>query len=139
MKETLSSKIIRNCMGTPVVCTEIIKDVKEFIKDLKEKVLHKYYKSNGQIVLQHEIIEIIDKLAGPELANHSSQALLNSEKGDVKVTTASHLSPEDTRIPDGINETRSKKGCGKMFYDELGTTRWCGELCPACSKEGVKK
>ena len=26
-----------------------------------------------------------------------------------------------------------KKGCGKVFHDEVGNPRWCGELCKECS------
>ena len=35
-EESLNDKIIANCMGTPVVCTKIIKDVKEAVKKLME-------------------------------------------------------------------------------------------------------
>lgn len=39
---------------------------KEFIRQIEKDILYKYHKANGQVVLQQEIIEIINKRSGFE-------------------------------------------------------------------------
>ena len=63
--ESLSNKIIANCMGTPVVCTKIIKDVKESVQKFDK------FKSKNHVTGKHDVfiipIEEWNEIFGKEL------------------------------------------------------------------------